>query len=257
MTTNCECPNQFSCGAKLQGSAQVQRDPSIEADAEILLSPLPYQFDVERQAFNPYRYEPPKPATTSPFLQHASLDALTEKALQHPSGTAGISDVKEYAAKTIRAFQLTADHYIDDADTVAKAGTWAVALLTAQNGKPIWFYMDDVDFRNSFSEPTPSSATLMNALLGICQTLFPGASIAQMEDAVYRGGYIAMSAEQRATKDGALERAQTACRVLAQELECVRPIVKMVKKVRSAAVFHDRYVNEVQFLLDKAAEHGY
>jgi hypothetical protein len=242
MTTDspCPCPNQFSCGAKLQ----------VPQEFENACDAIPINF-------NPYT--PPKTATTSPFLRHASLDALTERALQHPSGTAGISDVKSILGKPCQAFQLTADHYIADTDTVAKAGTWAVAMLTAQNGKPIWFHMDDIDFRNSFAElAEDTGSSFANARMwAVLQKLFPGATLAQCEDAVSRGGYLALSAEQRATNDSIIVRQGEIIKRLAKEVEFTRPIIEKVKQVRSAATFHDQYVREVEGLLEQAEANGY
>lgn len=161
----------------------------------------------------------------------------------------GVSAVKELtSSKPVRAFQLTAPHEVQETGVTyhLKSGEWYLEMSTVDGGTS-WTRYEDEFVRENFFDPqyhkqqavpaaevpTPENANrlLTSRLLGILTQLFPGASIAQMEDAVFRGGFIAVSSRDNARRDETNSRLWEVNSKLAKEAEFTRPIVARIREV--------------------------
>jgi hypothetical protein len=231
----------FDAPIKWRGqSGHTHRDEVIAAaDAGVQAAQQRTPHDAVAQAFagcdeayQRMRHLPEIDTTPPPSFKHGSLRDLIKTITTHP-GRDGASDVKRMLGKPFNAIELTADQEYFEADGCTKlpAGSWLFEMSTTDGAKmwvPFSQQIVDGEYRE-LSEETASEH--VNArMFAVLAQLFPGATIAQMENAVADGKYIAYPQREVARLRDDAQRMKAAAEVMARELETARPAMKLLRK---------------------------
>jgi hypothetical protein len=146
-----------------------------------------------------------------------------------------LGDVKMLLGKPVKAIQLGRGCIITATNQYFPAGSWMVAMSGADNESQ-WANFSDEFVKDNFSELKEDTGTnFANArMMAVLQNLFPGATLAQCEDAVKDGKYIAVPQKELNVLRSEKKRLKAVTRQLALELEDARPIVEAARRLHTA-----------------------